>query len=232
MWLNSCRLGECEWYIPCPWRFCLCPQGAAILHLHSQLAHSGGCCKSPGYPGEPPAKIYARRLLRGAWPRQQYTVGEDDYQSKLEEAVITCRKNLKDFAFRQGLCNLRVMCPWTQVRRLESGIWSDPVHLNSVGFDAIAFQLITTSEQTVGMEPGGDKRRGASVAESSGSEWRGIRGQGSIGGGNGPSGHRSGGGSRGGRWHHGGGSGGGSGYHSGYQGGRGGGRWRGERRRF
>ena len=136
------------------------------------------------------------------------------------------------------------MCPWTQVRRLESGIWSDPVHLNSVGFDAIAFQLITTSEQTVGMEPGGDKRRGASVAGPSGGgsgsgrggggveQCGGIRGQSSIEGGNRHRGHPGGGGNHIGRWHHGGGGGGGSEYCSGYRGGRGGGGWRGEYRRF
>ena len=95
----------------------------------------------------------------------------------MEEAVTSFRKNLKDFAFRHGLRNLRVVCPWTHVKRIGEDIWADPVHLNKVGFDAVASLLITTAEQTVGMEPGGDQRRGTSVAGSSrrGGAWRGRR---------------------------------------------------------
>ena len=87
-------------------------------------------------------------------------LGEDDYQPRLEEAVTGCRKNLKDFAFRHGLRNLRVVCPWTHLKCIVEDIWADQVHLNRVGSDVVASLLIKTAEQTVGMELGGDKRRG------------------------------------------------------------------------
>ena len=36
---------------------------------------------------------------------------EDSYQSNQEEAIHACMKHLKDFAFRQGVRNLRVISP-------------------------------------------------------------------------------------------------------------------------
>ena len=123
-------------------------------------------------------------------------LGDNAYQPRLEEAVTGCRKNLKDFAFRQGLRNLRVVCPWTHLKRNAEDIWADQVHLNRVGSDAVASLLIQTAEQTVGMEPGGDKCRGRG-----GGEWCGSQGTGTVGGG-----HRGGrgsqdGGGHGGRGH-------------------------------
>ena len=36
-------------------------------------------------------------------PEHVSNLGEDDYQSNLEEVILTCRLNLKDFSFRQGI---------------------------------------------------------------------------------------------------------------------------------
>ena len=36
-------------------------------------------------------------------PEHVSNLGEDDYQSNLEEVILTCRLNLKDFLFRQGI---------------------------------------------------------------------------------------------------------------------------------
>ena len=105
-------------------------------------------------------------------------LSEDDYQPSLDEAVTGCRKNLKDFAFRHGLRNLRVVCPWTNLKHSAEEIWADPVHLNRVGTDTVASLLIKTAEQTVGMEPGGDKRRGRGGGGGRGGEQSGSHGRG------------------------------------------------------
>ena len=158
-------------------------------------------------------------------------LGEDDYKPSLEEAVTSCRKNLKDFAFRHGLRNLRVVCPWTPIRRMMEDVWSDPVHLNRVGYDAVASLLIRTAEQTVGMELDGDKRKGGGSGGggggggpgTAGGGHRGGRGRGYYGGG--------GRGGRGGRGGSGGGSGGGGGGSRGHHGNyTSGGGWSGARR--
>ena len=41
---------------------------------------------------------------------------EEGYRRNLVEAVLACRKNLRDFAFRLGIRNLTVACPWSQLR--------------------------------------------------------------------------------------------------------------------
>ena len=115
-------------------------------------------------------------------------LSDDDYQSSLDEAVTGCRRNLKDFAFRHGLRNLRVVCPWSNLKHSAEDIWADPVHLNRVGTDTVASLLIKTAEQTVGMEPGGNKRKGRGGGgggrggEQSGSHERGRYGGGGYGG--------------------------------------------------
>ena len=45
-------------------------------------------------------------------------------------AFLSCRRNLKDFAFRKGIKAVRVICPWSQLRRIEDDLWpDDPVHM-------------------------------------------------------------------------------------------------------
>ena len=149
-------------------------------------------------------------------------LGEDEYQPSLEEAVTCCRKNLKDFAFRHGLHNLRVVCPWTNLKHNTEDIWADPVHLNRVGSDAVASLLIKTVEQMVGMEPGGDKRRGGGGG-SGGRERSGSQGTDTAGGGHRGGRGRQDGGGHGGRGHFGGGGRGVRGYYGGYKSGGGGG---------
>ena len=55
---------------------------------------------------------------------------EDGYRKDQELAVSECRKNVKDFCFRHGIRNIRVTSPWTAVKEIGEGIWSDPVHLS------------------------------------------------------------------------------------------------------
>ena len=78
---------------------------------------------------------------------------EEDYAANLEESIQSCRKNLKDFAFRQGIRNLRVICPWTNLRKMTINLWPvDPVHMCEEGFSALAEQVITTAKQNEGMD--------------------------------------------------------------------------------
>ena len=80
---------------------------------------------------------------------------EDSYQNNQEEAIHTCRKHLKDFAFRQGVRNLRVISPWSKLKLLEGNLWpTDPVHMEERGYTAIADMLIDTVQQCAGMDLG------------------------------------------------------------------------------
>ena len=81
-----------------------------------------------------------RYLLSGCCvdPDHAGNIKDPDYRGNLEMAVVDCRKNLKDFAFRQGIRNLRVVGPWPALRELGDSIWLDKVHLNPPGYSKIA----------------------------------------------------------------------------------------------
>ena len=78
-------------------------------------------------------------------------IKEADYKSNLENAVLACRMTLRDFTFRQGIPEIRVICPWSQIQKMEGELWADPVHLNRAGFDSIAAQPVTTASQSEGV---------------------------------------------------------------------------------
>ena len=76
--------------------------------------------------------------------RHVSNLDDDNYGDLLEDAVLASRKNMKDFAFRQGLRNIRVLGPWSSLRKLGNNMWEiDQVHVNKEGFDAIA-ELVST----------------------------------------------------------------------------------------
>ena len=78
---------------------------------------------------------------------------EDDYATNLEESLQTCRRNLKDFAFRQGIRNMRVICPWTSLKKMTINLWPvDPVHMCQEGFSAMAELVLSTAKQNEGMD--------------------------------------------------------------------------------
>ena len=64
-----------------------------------------------------------------------------DYRTTLESAVYNCKTNLKDFAFREGVRNVRVINPWAVLKKLDR-IWSDPIHLTEEGYVLIAEEVI------------------------------------------------------------------------------------------
>ena len=97
---------------------------------------------------------------------------EDSYQSNQEEAIHACRKHLKDFAFRQGVRNLRVTNPWSKLKLLEGNLWpADPVHMAERGYTAIAAMLLKAIQQCAGMDlgiSGGGDSGGSSIQHHSG----------------------------------------------------------------
>ena len=63
--------------------------------------------------------------------RHVSNLDDDNYGDLLEDAVLASRKNMKDFAFRQGIRNIRVLGPWSSLRKLSNNIWEDEqVHVN------------------------------------------------------------------------------------------------------
>ena len=121
---------------------------------------------------------------------------DEDYREVQEEAILACRRNLKDFAFRLGL-KTRVICPWSQLRNLDD-LWpTDPVHMDSKGYIAIAGQILVALQQSSSMDRelskkgggrdgstgrsggGGNSRQGTTPAVGG---WRPQRGRGRGGG--------------------------------------------------
>ena len=72
-----------------------------------------------------------RFLLKGCCDSSSHipNLSSPDYRRNLEDSIFDCCKNLKDFAFRLGLRNVRILGPWNAVCRPGDNIWSaDPVH--------------------------------------------------------------------------------------------------------
>ena len=83
----------------------------------------------------------------------------DNYGDLLEDTVLASRKNMKDFAFRQGLRNIRVLGPWSSLRKLGNTMWEDDqVHINKEGFNTLAELISTCASESRGMEAGGSSR--------------------------------------------------------------------------
>ena len=102
-----------------------------------------------------------------------------DYKSNLEDAVLSCRRNLKDFAFRQGVRSVRTMFPWSQLKKIEDDLWpSDPVHMCDRGYTALANQVLSAVQQNGGLDL--NPNSGREGRSSSGGDGR---GSGAVGGG-------------------------------------------------
>ena len=77
---------------------------------------------------------------------------EEDYSVNLEEAIMACRRNLKDFAFRNNIKNIRVICPWTQLKKMEDVLWeAGPVHMSATGYSVLAGLVLSTVKQNEGL---------------------------------------------------------------------------------
>ena len=61
----------------------------------------------------------------------------------MEAAVLACRRNLKDFAFRLGSRKCRII--WSSIRSHVSFLRdSDPVHMTNKGYNLMAKLVIDT----------------------------------------------------------------------------------------
>ena len=84
---------------------------------------------------------------------------EEDFRTKMLEAVQECRRNLKDFGFRLGLRNFRVVSPWSCVQHIGDGLWADDgVHLKEEGYRATAAQLVLVNSEMAGRSDQSNKR--------------------------------------------------------------------------
>ena len=62
-----------------------------------------------------------------------------DYHNTIESAILSCRRNLGDFAFRHGLMGCKIICPWSMLKGHAEALWAaDPVHMTKEGFDLLA----------------------------------------------------------------------------------------------
>ena len=104
------------------------------------------------------------RYLQGRCCNQSEHVSnlhDQDYKEVQEEAILACRRNLKDFAFRLGL-KTRVICPWSQLRNLEDDLRpTDPVHMDKKGYAAVAGQILVALQQYSSMDMEQSKKGGA-----------------------------------------------------------------------
>ena len=89
-------------------------------------------------------------------PSHAGNIRDSDYRSGLESAVIESRKFLKDFCFRHGLRNMRVVGPWPALRALGDSLWLDPVHMKEQGYITVANMVRDVAmEMAAKPEPGG-----------------------------------------------------------------------------
>ena len=88
-----------------------------------------------------------RYLLRGCCsdPEHVGNIKEPDYKSNLESAVTESRKLIKDFCFRQGIRNVRVVGPWPTLRAEGDSIWADTIHLTSQGYRLVADMALSAA---------------------------------------------------------------------------------------
>ena len=80
-------------------------------------------------------------------PEHVSNMKDERYRRDQEAAVVECRKNVKDFCFRHVIRNIRVDSPWTTVKEIGDGVWSDPVHLTEAGYVATAELLLKVASE-------------------------------------------------------------------------------------
>ena len=65
-------------------------------------------------------------------------INSSSYAEDQKEAVGECRKNIRDFCFRQGVRNVKVVGPWKDLAEMGDSVWHDQVHLSGSGYQEIA----------------------------------------------------------------------------------------------
>ena len=77
---------------------------------------------------------------------------EADFRPDLELAVMEVRKNVRDFCFRQGIRNTRVVGPWRELKEQGDQVWRDAVHLTDSSYGIIA-NLVLQSNSELSSKP-------------------------------------------------------------------------------
>ena len=95
-----------------------------------------------------------RYLVLGCCPDPDHAGNRSspDFRCGLESAVIECRKNVKDFCFRHGLRNVRVIGPWPALRAMGNSVWVDAVHLTGEGYSKVA-ELVQGAARELAEKP-------------------------------------------------------------------------------
>ena len=111
-------------------------------------------------------------------PEHVPNLKKESYKEDLINSVFEARSNIKDFSFRQGLRNIKVISPWNTIKHMEN-VWGvDPVHMNKHAYGAIAkLTLEAAAELTNKRKPQGKMEAEAKRPR----EERGYRGGGQAG---------------------------------------------------
>ena len=87
-----------------------------------------------------------------------------DYRNTIESAILSCRRNLGDFAFRHGLMGFKIICPWSMLKGHAEALWAaDPVHMTKEGFDLLAGLVL---EAATGAEDVDNRKRTLNMPEA------------------------------------------------------------------
>ena len=99
-------------------------------------------------------------------------MGGQSYRAALESAVSECRRGIKDFCFRQGVRNVRVMGPWKDLAGLGDAVWGDAVHLTDHGYQEVAKLVMQTDSELASKIEAGADRTGKRPRELSLPGWQ------------------------------------------------------------
>ena len=89
---------------------------------------------------------------------------DSDYRDSTEAAILACRRNLKDFAFRHGLRGCKILCPWSTLKKHAEQLWStDPVHMTREGYDLLEGLVL---EAAMGAEDMDNRKRTLDMPEA------------------------------------------------------------------
>ena len=99
-------------------------------------------------------------------------MGGQSFRAALESAVSECRRGIKDFCFRQGVRNVRVMGPWKDLAGLGDAVWGDAVHLTDHGYQEVAKLVMQTDSELASKIEAGADRTGKRPRELSLPGWQ------------------------------------------------------------
>ena len=139
----------------------ICKRPAGDYHIDGdlvlapkELQYTNFCCAKPlfeeaGCRKKNVITSIPRYLVVGCCedPRHGPNRKEDNFRPELELSVMEVRKNIKDFCFRQGIRNTRVVGPWKELKDQGDQVWRDAVHLTDAGYGVIASMVLQSNAE-------------------------------------------------------------------------------------